>query len=153
MATKTKNKKIVKQPLIRKVILIVILILIGLAVFYPFKSRIIEGNGNSPTRITDIVVYPQSNEKLYTKNEDRVTINYQTSQDIDYRNVISFYKEKMPKLGWTLISSSDFDAVFEKDTRRVRVWILYTDTENVKNAAVDYIIDYSSSQKEPPPAI
>lgn len=151
--TRKKNKKVVRQPLIRKIILIVIFILIGLAVFYPFGSRIVKGNRTSATRITDIVIYPLSIEKLYTKSEDKVTINYQTSPGISNSDVLSFYKEKMPKLGWTLTSSSDFDVVFEKDTRRVRIWILYTDTANVKNTAVDYIIDYSASLKEPPPAI
>lgn len=142
-----------EKPGAKKIIFFVIVVLIFITIVYSFKDRISDNNINTRIRITDSIIYPGSTEKLYTENEDRITINYQTGQSVSNKELISFYEDKMPKLGWKLVSVSDYDIVFEKDTRKVRIWVLYADTENNENSVIDYIIDYTSSNNPVPPAI
>lgn len=147
---KTKLNPKSKTGIIKKVILLVILLLVVFAVVYPNNSGFL--NNNKRINLTDMAIFPGSTETLYTKDENRVTISYQTGEGVIYNDVLTFYQNKMPGLGWKLVSVTDYDLVFEKDTRKIRIWILYTDTANVKQTKVDYIIDYSASNQEPPPA-
>lgn len=146
----TKNCKISK-----KIILVIIIILCLLTVFYPAYKSLIPfksvSNHAPQVREADILIYPGSTEKLFTQTGNRMTINYKTAPYVDYRSVIAFYKNNMGQFNWKLESSSETDAVFTKDLRKVRVWILYAETS--ENNGVDYIIDYTLTTDSQPLSI
>lgn len=134
-----KNKK-------KQIILLLIIILAVFTVFYSINKdkTTVDNNKSGQFKNSGIVIYPGSSEKLYTEGEDRITINYKTPSNTTYAEVVLFYVENMPKLGWKLVSQSEVDAVFEKNSKKARVWILYTDN---RPDGVDYIIDYTPNKK------
>lgn len=143
------SKKVSKVSNGKKIILLFIVVLVAFTIFYPFSkltSKKETTSKNGEPRIENTLVYPGSSEKLYTETENRVTVNYKTDPGIESKSVINFYIENLPKLGWTLISSSDIDAIFEKGDKKIRVWVLYAD--NNLTDGVDYIIDYSPGISE-----
>lgn len=131
-----KNKKIGTRPFI----LLAVIVLIVIVIFNQIsQNKKVDNQKDRQRIITDIVIYPDSNEKLYTENKERLTMNYKTQPGVDFKNVISFYVENMQRLGWNTVSSSETEAIFQKESKKVRVWILYKDSNN---DGVDYIIDY-----------
>lgn len=127
----------------------VIFICILLATFIVLKNqnntnRVDIKDGINSNIIVDINIYPGSKKEVYNINNELITVNYKVNFTSDYKEVIDYYRQNLPKKGWRLVSSKDKEVIFEKNSRTLRIWILYSSDNNNE---VDYIIDYKPGNK------